>query len=184
MYQTRTIIHHKCHRAKADPFELCFSFSLFFLIHSTWNTTISILISKLALLNYPYTRDSILNDMQTTSHVFKQISQKPIAKGILSGHPVCKPSFNKNSFSHMYSTSLSLRWFVSYWHPILASLVAQMVNNPPVMQETWVQPWVRKIPWRRECYPIQYSCLENFMDRGAWWAIVHGVAKSWTLLSD
>ena len=32
--------------------------------------------------------------------------------------------------------------------------------------------------------PLQYSCLENFMDGGAWWAIVHGVAKSWTRLSD
>ena len=30
---------------------------------------------------------------------------------------------------------------------------------------------------------LQYSCLENSMDRGAWWAIVHGVAKSWTQLS-
>ena len=27
-------------------------------------------------------------------------------------------------------------------------------------------------------YPLQYSCLENFMDRGAWWATVHGVTKS------
>ena len=27
-------------------------------------------------------------------------------------------------------------------------------------------------------FPLQYSCLENSMDRGAWWAIVHGVAKS------
>ena len=26
-------------------------------------------------------------------------------------------------------------------------------------------------------YPLQYSCLENFMDRGTWWAIVHGVAE-------
>ena len=33
-------------------------------------------------------------------------------------------------------------------------------------------------------YPIQYLCLENSMDRGAWWAVVHGVAKSWTVLSD
>ena len=32
--------------------------------------------------------------------------------------------------------------------------------------------------------PLQYSCLENPMDRGAWWAAVHGVAKSWTVLSD
>ena len=32
--------------------------------------------------------------------------------------------------------------------------------------------------------PLQYSCLENPMDGGAWWATVHGVAKSWTWLSD
>ena len=32
--------------------------------------------------------------------------------------------------------------------------------------------------------PLQYSCLENSMDRGAWWATVHGVTKSWTRLSD
>ena len=32
--------------------------------------------------------------------------------------------------------------------------------------------------------PLQHSCLENSMDRGAWWATVHGVAKSRTLLSD
>ena len=32
--------------------------------------------------------------------------------------------------------------------------------------------------------PPQYSCLANPMDGGAWWAAVHGVAKSWTRLSD
>ena len=32
--------------------------------------------------------------------------------------------------------------------------------------------------------PLQYSCLENPMDRGAWWATVQGVAKSQTQLSD
>ena len=32
--------------------------------------------------------------------------------------------------------------------------------------------------------PLQCSCLENPMDRGAWWAAVHGVARSWTWLSD
>ena len=32
--------------------------------------------------------------------------------------------------------------------------------------------------------PLQYSCLENPMDRGAWWATVHGVARSLTILSD
>ena len=32
--------------------------------------------------------------------------------------------------------------------------------------------------------PLQYSCLENPTDGGAWWATVHGVAKSWIRLSD
>ena len=32
--------------------------------------------------------------------------------------------------------------------------------------------------------PHKYSCLENPMDEGAWWAAVHGVSKSWTRLSD
>ena len=32
--------------------------------------------------------------------------------------------------------------------------------------------------------PLQYSCLENPVDGGAWWALVHGVAKSRTRLSD
>ena len=31
--------------------------------------------------------------------------------------------------------------------------------------------------------PLQYSCLENSLDRGAWWATVHGVTKNWTQLS-
>jgi len=32
--------------------------------------------------------------------------------------------------------------------------------------------------------PLKYSCLANPMGRGAWWATVHGVAQSWTRLSD
>ena len=42
-------------------------------------------------------------------------------------------------------------------------------------------PWVGKIPWRHD-NPLQYSHLENPMDRGAWRATVHGVAKSRTRL--
>ena len=38
-------------------------------------------------------------------------------------------------------------------------------------------PWVGKISWRGNGNPLQYSCLENFTDRGAWWATVHGVDK-------
>ena len=38
--------------------------------------------------------------------------------------------------------------------------------------------------WDGNGTPLQYSCLENPMDRGAWWAAVHGVARSQTRLSD
>ena len=39
-------------------------------------------------------------------------------------------------------------------------------------------PWMGKMPWRKACNSLQYSCLENPMDRGAWWATVHRVAES------
>ena len=47
-----------------------------------------------------------------------------------------------------------------------------------------INPWVRKIPWRRTCNPLQYSCLENSMDRGPWWATVHRIAKNRTRLKQ
>ena len=42
-------------------------------------------------------------------------------------------------------------------------------------------PWIGKIPGNGN--PPQYSCLENSIDRGAWWATVHGVTKSQTPLN-
>ena len=44
--------------------------------------------------------------------------------------------------------------------------------------------WVRRFPRERKGNPLQYSCLGNPMDKGVWQAIVHGVTKSWTQLSD
>ena len=106
-----------------------------------------------------------------------------------------------------------------------ASLVAQLVKNPPAMRETLVRflgqkfplekryathsrilglPWWAQKVKESECNagdlgsipglgsapgggqgnPLHCSCLENLMDRRAWWAIVYGVTKSWTWLSD
>ena len=45
-------------------------------------------------------------------------------------------------------------------------------------------PGLGRSPGEGNGNPLQYSCLENPMDRGAWWATVHGVAKSRTRLSD
>ena len=43
----------------------------------------------------------------------------------------------------------------------------------------WI-PGSEKSPAEGNGNPLQYSCLGNPMDRGSWWATVHGVAKSWT----
>ena len=45
-------------------------------------------------------------------------------------------------------------------------------------------PGLGRSPGEGNGNPLQYSCLENPMDGGAWWATVHRVAKSWTRLSD
>ena len=69
--------------------------------------------------------------------------------------------------------------------PQWASLVAQLVKNPPAVQETWVQSlgWEDPLEKGMATHPGVLG-LENSMDRGAWQATVHGVAKSWTQPSD
>ena len=45
-------------------------------------------------------------------------------------------------------------------------------------------PGLGRSPGEGNGYPLQYSCLENSIDRGAWQATVHGITKSWTRLND
>jgi len=59
-----------------------------------------------------------------------------------------------------------------------ALLVAQRVKNLPALPETQVGSG--RSSGKGNGNPLQYSCLENSMDRGAWRAIVHGIEKSWT----
>ena len=65
-----------------------------------------------------------------------------------------------------------------------ASQVAQWMKNPPVMQEIQADassiPGLGRFPGGGHSNPLQYSCLENPMDRGAWRATVHEVTKSQT----
>ena len=75
-------------------------------------------------------------------------------------------------------TSYCKLCFVPKYQLLRASLVAKMVKNLPAMWETWVQ----SLGWEDPLEgilgnPLQYFCLENPMDGGAWWAIVHGVAE-------
>ena len=65
------------------------------------------------------------------------------------------------------------------------SLVAQLVKNPPAMWETWVQSlgWEDPLEEGMTTTPV-FLPGEILMDRGAWWATVHEIASSQTLLSD
>ena len=63
-------------------------------------------------------------------------------------------------------------------------MLAQRVKNLPEMQKPGFNPWLRSSPGEGNGNLLQYSCLKNSMDRGAWQTTVHGVIKSWTRLSD
>ena len=59
-----------------------------------------------------------------------------------------------------------------------------MVKNPPANAgNAALIPESKRFPGEGNGKPLQYSCLENSTDSGAWWAIVHEVAKSRTQLS-
>ena len=80
------------------------------------------------------------------------------------------------SGSTWHSTKMYL--FIDFTRP---SLVAQMVKDLSTMQERWVRSLGQEdTPGEGNGNPLQYSYLENSMDRGAWWVTIYGVAKSQT----
>ena len=68
--------------------------------------------------------------------------------------------------------------FVCKYEQLRASQVVLVVGNMRNVVQSLGQGDTLE-----EGNPLQYACLENPMDRGAWWVIVHRVAKSWTQLS-
>ena len=70
-----------------------------------------------------------------------------------------------------------MRFQTLFW----ASLVTQMVNNLPTIWETWVQSLSWEDPLQKGmATPSRILAWRIPTDRGAWWATVHRVAKSWT----
>ena len=66
------------------------------------------------------------------------------------------------------------------------SQVVLVVKNPPTnagdVRDASSIPGSGRAPGGGHSNPLQYSCLENPMDQGVWWATVHRVTKSWTQL--
>ena len=77
-------------------------------------------------------------------------------------------------------------WIQSWLLKSGASQVVLVVKNLPAnagdIRDPGSIPGLRRSPGGGHGNPLQYSCLETPMDRGAWWATDHGVAKSWTWL--
>ena len=64
---------------------------------------------------------------------------------------------------------------------LFKNLFSQTVKNLPAKQVTQVRSLGQeRCPGEGNGNPLQYSCLENATDRGAWWATVHGITKSQT----
>ena len=65
-----------------------------------------------------------------------------------------------------------------------ASQVAIVIKNPPAnvgdARDVGLSPGLERSPGEGNGYPLQYSCLDNPMHRGAWWATVHGATNGWT----
>ena len=69
---------------------------------------------------------------------------------------------------------------VCSWASQVVLEVKNLSTNIGDSRDTGSIPGLRRSPIGGPGNPLQYSCLENPMDRGAWWAIVHGVEKNQT----
>ena len=87
-------------------------------------------------------------------------------------------------FLHPFSLSIFKFAILFKW----ASLVSLMVKNTPAnaghLRDMHLTPGLERSPGGGHGNPLQYSCLENPMDRGAWRATVHRIAKSQTQLKQ
>ena len=74
--------------------------------------------------------------------------------------------------------SIPVLQFIPHFPPWWAPLVAQLVKNPTCNAgDLRSIPGLGRSPGEENGHPLQYSCLGNPMDRGAWQATIHGVAK-------
>ena len=80
---------------------------------------------------------------------------------------------------------LGLIFFFKETSPTEGFPCGSVVKNPPANAgDLGLIPGLGRSPGEGNGNPLQDSCLGNPMDRGSWWATVHGVSKSWTRLSD
>ena len=97
----------------------------------------------------------------------------------LINYNTCKFCSSDNAFAFL-TILFNIKGSIwAFW----AFLVAQKVKNPPTVQEIRVQSLGQEDPMDKGM-ATHSRILDNSMERGAWWATVHGITKSWTWLSN
>ena len=96
------------------------------------------------------------------------------AWGTATASGIISQGIREESWQSIVSNRLSFRQCLSYLSEHISPAAVHSLNSTQASS------------WHREGNgtPLQYSCLENPMDRGAWWATVHGVTRSRTWLSN
>ena len=89
---------------------------------------------------------------------------------------------------YIYIYSINILFYSSHFY---SSLIRDffpggsvVMNPPPKQGDSGSIPGLGRSSGEGNHNPLQFSCLGNHMERGVWWVIVHGVAKSWTQLSN
>ena len=132
---------------------------------------------------------------QFRKHWVQSLGQEGPLENELATHSsilAWKISWTEEPGRLQFKGSQRVRTWLSYWaHTSIHTYTfvwgfpgGLVVKNPPVDEgdADWILGSGRS-PGGGNGYPLQYSCLGNPMDRGAWWATVYGVSKSWMGLS-
>ena len=141
-------------------------------------------IVRIHLCIHPFTYLSIRSPIHPFIYLFHHASIYP------STHPPTHPSIHPSIPPSIHSLTHPAIHFLIYPSHLTIHCVpgGSVVKNPAASARDTgdtdsIPGWGRSLG-EGNGNPLQYSCLENSMDRGAWWATVHGVTKSQTQLSD
>ena len=134
-------------------------------------------------LTLPTSQGVIHSIVSIVSIVYKYQFQSPNSSHPTPSFPPCSPyicSYICTSISALQMRS-SIPFF---WDSQVVLVVKNLAANAGDIRDSGLIPGSGRSPRGEHGNPLQCSCLENPMDRGSWWAIVHRVAKSWSQLKQ
>ena len=149
-----------------------------------WNWTLTVLKTiKMTLVRPPMTNFKMTVRADCAVMHVACPSPPPVYQSSCQLTAICRGQWKLAFGQKLLAPQVADLWKKANFSPNLllywASLVAQLVKNPPAMGDLGLIPGLGSSPGEGKDYPLQYSGLKNSMD-----CIVHGVAKNWTQLSN